>query len=65
MVSYNCQVIGVAQGTTRMVKIEKEKSGKCKDLRRKVARQRNVNASEARKSWSFGYGEKCRFFRLG
>ena len=34
-------------------------------LRGKVARLRNVNASESRKSWSFGYGEECKFSRLG
>ena len=46
------------------LKLKKEKSGKCKDLRRKVARLRNVNASESHNSWSLGYGEECKFFRL-
>ena len=56
----------VPQGATRIVKIKKgEKSGKCKGLRGKVARLRNVNALESRKSWSFGYGEECKFSRLG
>ena len=41
----------VPQGATRIVKIKKkkEKSGKCKGLRGKVARLRNVNDSESRK----------------
>ena len=61
-------VIVVPQGATRIVKIKKrEKSGKCKGLRGKVARLRNVNDidSESRKSCSFCYGEECKFFRLG
>ena len=57
----------VPQGATRIVKIKKkkEKSGKCKGLRGKVTRLRYVNDSESRKSWSFGYGEECNFFRPG
>ena len=47
------------------LKKKREKSGKCKGLRGKVARLRNVNDSESRKSWSFGYGEECNFFRPG
>ena len=59
---YHIIVIVVPQGKRKFLK--KEKSGKCKDLRGKVARLRNVNASETRKTWSFGYGEECIFFRL-
>ena len=44
---------------------EKGKVGKMQGIKlRKVARLRNVNVSETRKSWSFGYGEECIFFRL-
>ena len=43
---------------------KKEKWGKRKDLRRRVARLRNVNASESRNSCSFGYGDEYKFIRL-
>ena len=43
---------------------KKEKWGKRKDLRRRVARLRNVNSSESLNSWSFGYGDEY-IIRLG
>ena len=61
MVSYNCYSSpwGWGEGKETPVrelpkglKVKKEKSGKRKDLRRRVARLRNVNASESRNSWS-------------
>ena len=74
MVSYNCYSSHWSRGESKEtpvrelpkgLKLKKDKSGKHKDLRRKVARLRNVNASESRNSWSFGYGNECKFFRLG
>ena len=47
-------VIVVSQGVTRKV-----------ERRRKVVRLRNVNVSESRNSFSFGYDDKYKFFRLG
>ena len=64
-----CYIIARLQQSLRelpeWLKLKKKKSGKCKDLRRRVTRLRSVNASKSRKSLSFGYGEECRFFRLG
>ena len=45
--------------------MKKEKSGKRKNLKRKVARLRNVNALESRNSWTLGCGNEFKFFRLG
>ena len=44
---------------------KKENSGTRNDLRRRVARLRNVNSSESLNSWSFGYGDEYKFIRLG
>ena len=74
MVSYNCYSSPWGRGESKAtpvrelpkgLKVKKEKSGKCKDLRTRVARLRSVNASKSRKSLSLGYGEECRFLRLG
>ena len=60
---YHIIVIAVPQGKKEI--FEKGKVGKMQGFKlRKVARLRNVNASETRKTWSFGYGEECIFFRL-
>ena len=74
MVSYKCYSTPWGRGESKEtlvrelpkgLKLKKEKSGKRKDLRTKVARLGNVSASESRNSWSFGYGDECKFFRLG
>ena len=74
MVSYNCYSSPWSRGESKEtpvrvlpkgLKFKKEKSGKRKDLRTKVARLGNVSASESRNSWSFVYGDECKFFRLG
>ena len=74
MVSYNCYSSPRGRGERKEtpvrelpkgLKLKKEKSGKRKDLRGEAARLRNVNASELRNSWSFGYGDEYKFFRLG
>ena len=74
MVSYNCYSSPWGRGESKEkpirelpkgLKVKKEKLGKRKDLRRRVGRLRNVNASESRNSWSFGYGDEYKFIRLG